>query len=443
MRGFAKVVFIVFLLALPILFSGVSSALTVNPQEYNIQQIEYGKSHQIIATLINSESSTYSIQMTIDRDSAYLGDYASFEQSEFSLMPNEKKNIKFSLNIPQGRLSPEDHTLQVNFMSSGVKVGEFRIRFSVPGEKKEELMLNDVYLSDTHRDKPLYIVLNLKNKGNVIARATPVIEVYDGERFIERFGEESRLMVMPGSDYNISLMYDLSALENKAYRLKSSFIYNNNLNTNIVEKEFTVLPKSGGSADADTKTIRPGDRLTFTLLLENPTGQLSFFRTGYSIAGTGINNTVEGEITGTRKELALDIDTSTLEEGTYLLNVETRTGKNLETLETEEIQIVVKPRDNKAYIIGFLFFIIALIVFYALRPYIAPVLRRGGHAGSKGDEALQKGISAAGQKIRNINSDFDALEGSFKGLADDVSGFINESNNWLDERYGRGTYGFK
>ncbi|MEM4267563.1 MAG: hypothetical protein QXK37_01900 [Candidatus Woesearchaeota archaeon] len=426
-KSYWLMMFLCIALAMPL-----ASSLTINPLEYRIHQIDFDKSYSIIATVVNSESAHQDVRVEIAQNSQYLSKYVKLEENRFSLSSFEKKNLIFTLKIPKDALSPEEHIITFDFYSGNELLGKFSIKFNIAGERKDDLRLLEIKLENTSQDKPLYIEFSLKNSGNVIARATPMVEVFDGNRFIERFGQESQVIIMPDKEYNLTILYDVSKLQLKPYTIKAYFIYANGLTTNTLQKEFTVLPKKTYQENEKLiKRIKPGESLVITLLLENPSGQESKYSTEYYFEGTDIRGIKEGEISSTKEQVSLNIQTDGLKEGDYNLIIETRTGKALERLETETIRVVVHKGYNSYIQLSLAVIGLLLISFYYLRYHM-----------SEENKAKRK-LSSLKSIATSLSSNYDKDEARIKSLAKDVSDFIAESNQWLDSHYGRGRYGFK
>jgi hypothetical protein len=393
-----------------LLVSSTALALTVNPQEYRITQISPGKTYPVVATIINSESASYTIRLQLDQRSIYMKDIVSFETSELNIGPNEKKNIRLSVRADESSLSPEEHVATILVMSDSLKLGEFRVKISVEGERMDDLRLDRVSLSDISSSKPIYAIITLRNDGNVIARANPIMEIYEGQKFIERFGEESEIMVMPGTVYNITLMYDPSLLAPGDYLLKSTMVYANSLETNTIEVPFSIHEDDG----QERVYASEGESLKYMLSgLDNGVS----YSVRYIISGTSVEGTIEG-IAG-EEGLVIELPSQDLQVGTYDVSLIIGEGQQRHfTLEVKQGGMLLWP---------FLLIAVMLVVAVVFRkPLLEPIrIRRLAH------------------QVRLSGSRLAADEEHLRKLSHELSYFISESNQWLDSRYGRGRYGFR
>jgi len=407
---------VVFLLVLPMCLG----AMIINPLKYEITDVEFNKTYNIVITALNPDTAHYDVQVMVNKASYYLLDNVQIEPMHFIIGPNDKENLKLAISIPN-TLSPEEHELYLDFITANHELGKFKLSFIVPGEKDEDIVVNRI-IAEKLGDL-IYFNFDLTNNGNVIAKGSPIVEIYDETEMLESFGEESTIMIMPGDSYNLSLMYDTSSLIPGKYKYIGKFRYND-LETNYTEGDFSVEKKKE-SEYKRVESVYEGDNLIVNLTMKNPSGDLSFYKIQYNIFDQGIGDTLEGPIQGRQKNLDMDIDTSKLAKGNYELEINIMTGRELEDIETKIIYLKVKSK-KQLYGIGIG---IAVLVFTISLIFIRPKL-------------------AARPVSRNIQKEIDRLSGSYANLetqaqefTSEVNNFIVESNNWLSAQgY---NYGFR
>jgi len=411
-----------FLLVLPI----IASAITVNPQKYEIKDLDFNKTYNIIITIINPDPNLFDVQVVVNKDSYYLLDNVDITPTNFRLEPNDKKNIKLSLTVPSS-LSPEEHHLYLDFISGNLELGKFKLSFTVPGDKLEDLVIERITAKNATDGEIIYFDFELHNKGNVIARGNPVIEIYKDTKLVDSLGPESSIMILQNQKYNISMMYDTSANEPGVYRYRAKFSYND-LETNVFEGEFLVVDKSEGTTYSETKELFVGETLKLSLKLENPAGKLSFYSIQYNIFDKGIGDTVEGQMQSIEKELVLDIDTSGLPAGDYDLELEIKTGRDLENIQSKMVLLKVSAKRNYLWPVILIAVAFAGVAVYILRPYLT--------------KKTVKKTAVLHYEIDALQKRYTALEHSMRGFTLEVNHFIRESNQWLYSQ-GYSKYGFR
>jgi hypothetical protein len=255
-KGGFCIVFIVMIMII-ILLSSSSFSLKVFPTLTDLGE-NYDKEQSFILTILNDGPRAEDITMTVDAYSWYLKDYVKIEPESFNLKSNLKQNIQVTTRFPSN-LSPEKHRLVLIPLSENT-LGEKTIYvFNVPGTPRPDLRIAELDVKDVNQGELIAFNLFLDNKGNVIGRAVPIIEIYNGTEKIGEMKYEAEIMVMPFDTYNLTLLYDSSSLGIGHYSAKSVFLYNENLKTNDAEKSFKVLSESSkmkGSLSAYFNEIR-------------------------------------------------------------------------------------------------------------------------------------------------------------------------------------------
>ncbi len=410
------------ILAVPI----VNAAMTINPINYEINDLSFNKTYNIVITAINPDSSIFDVRVAISQDSAYLSDYVDIDPAQFRLEPNDKKNIRLSLTVPSD-LPPGEHILRLDFISAEHVLGSFKLSFTVPGEKIEDLVLERASATNATDDRLVYFDFALSNKGNVIAKGSPAVEIYSGQELVDSLGEESSILIMPGDTYNFSMMYDTTNILPGLYTYKAWFGYNG-LKTDVKQGSFMVMGKKEGGSYSETREVPEGEMLTLDIPLENPEGMLSFYSIQYNMFDQGIGDTVEGEMQGKEKNVGLSIDTSALDPGSYPLDIVIRTGRNLENSREERVLVEVKSKRNLLIPgIALLFAFMVAAVFIA-RPFLS--------------SRKEKRAAYLHFEITGLGKRFASTEESLKHMTQDINSFIHTSNEWL-RAHGYGNYGFR
>jgi len=404
------VVIMLILLAVPIF-----AVMTINPQKYQISDIEFNKTYNVIITAINPDTSLFDVQVMINKDSYYLLDHIKIEPTNFRINPNDKKNIKLSVTVPPD-LSPEEHILFLDFLSANYELGKFKLSFEVPGTKRESLEV--IKIDSDEEAEVIYFNFQLLNSGNVIIRGSPIIEILHGSTLIETFGQESQIMIMPKDEYNLSIMFDKTALSVGDYKYVAKFRYND-VESNYTDGSFSVTKKSRTATEKIS--VKSGENLAYELNIKNPTSELSFYKITYVLNNQ--EEIIEGQIQGQSKDVILDIETGKLRSGTYSLAMTIEHGRRLENSETKDIEIQVRSGMNIYWWLLPVIFLGAVI--YIFRP-----------------KRSRKPSSHLGLDIQKLNIQYQAVEQSMHDLTKDIHSFVRESNHWLHTN-GYGHYGFK
>jgi hypothetical protein len=429
MRGKLRILIVLILIIIP-----MSNALiTINPQKFEIRKVEFNKPYNVIITVINPDSNTYDVQVMPSKDSYYLLDNIKIEPTNFKIGPNDKKNIKLTLTLPN-TLSPEEHILFLNFLSLNHELGKFKLSFSIPGEKIENLTLKNIKINDQKTNDILYFDYQMENYGTIIARGSPIIEIYKDDQLIEKFGQESNIIIMPKKDYNLSIMYDTTKLNPGNYKYVAKFRYND-LESNYHEGKFKITQKKND--EIEEKEVIVGENLDLDLTIKNPSKELSFYKISYNIFDQNIGDTVEGQMQNNEKEINLNIDTSNFELGIYDLEIEIKTGKNLENTDMKKIKInVINEKNsllNNKYLLGIIVGIISIgIISFAIYKLYPKIIQNN----------TKSKVNNLHEEIRNINKGFSHLELSMNHFTHDIHKFINESNSYLRSK-GYDNYEFR
>jgi hypothetical protein len=385
--------------------------VTVNPQKYEIKSLEFNRTYNVIVTLINQDAFPYEVQVVVGKNAYYLASAVQIEPTHFRLAANEKENVKLALVIPDN-LSPEEHTLTLQFLAANQELGIFTLSFNVPGEQMENLVINKVDV--TRSDEIAYFNFDLSNAGNVIARGSPIIELSRDQEIVHSFGQESSILVLPREHYNLSLMYDTTATQPGAYTYKAYVRYND-MDSNIKTGDF-VIEQVTPPDEAEAIHASVGDVITIPVLIQNQGGKLSFYRIAYTV--DGIEYVVEGPLQESSKEVPITIDTSALTDGTHPVMILVKSGRNLESSQSRSLNVVLGRRFNLLYLapIPAIGLVIALALL--LRPHLVSRRRHRSFV----------------DEVSVISDDYDRLEQSLKGLSKDIHVFIDESNHWLAAR---------
>ena len=110
--------------------------------------------------------------------------------------------------------------------------------------------------------------------------------------------------------------------------------------------------------------------MEYGVTLHNPSNELSFYSISYLVSDMGIEDTLEGPIQGTSKDILLNIDTSSLEPGDYELRIDIRTGRDLEHSQTRDYIIhVQKPGTRYLSIVIICAILIPILIIFFRMTY--------------------------------------------------------------------------
>lgn len=225
-----------------ILFSSVAArdcyALSVYPVSTEVA--DYSKKQTMVLTVLNDGPETEEVTMMVDPYSYYLSDYVLIEPREFKIAPNSRRNIEVTLSMPSS-LSPERHTLGIMPVTSRVKGQAAEFYFTVPGEAVHDLRILGIKTQNITAGSPIVLDIELGNFGNVIARARPIIEIFNISGIVGVVDYKSVIMVMPYERYNLSIRHEVSSPSEGEYRVAASFAYDSDrLKTDEYEAFFHI-----------------------------------------------------------------------------------------------------------------------------------------------------------------------------------------------------------
>lgn len=225
--------------------SGTALGLKVFPTKTDLGDKFYDK-QSFIFTVLNDGPKAQQVSIGIDRDSYYLEEYVKIEPETFVLKPNSKKNIQLTTYFPRN-LSPEEHNLILQPLSNSEEGDTTSYVFTVPGVAKPGLDIESVSISDISVGESLVLNVLLDNVGNVIARGNAEVIITNESGEVGRLSYNSKVLVMPFSLYNLTLLYDASNLAPGRYNADVLFTFNGGLTTNKVTEKFYV------GSDGDVK----------------------------------------------------------------------------------------------------------------------------------------------------------------------------------------------
>ena len=213
-------------------------------------------------------------------------------------------------------------------------------------------------------------------------------------------------------------------------RFSVSLLYNENMSAGPKSVRLSVLPSL--NVQTENYFLREGENLSIIIELENTLDRRSFYNVVYSIEGANISGKLEGEFSEPYRKLDFQMETSALPAGEYVINIETRTGQSLERLESQRIILTVKGKSLAAY-----YAVITIIVILSIG-----ISSAVGYKWFR-ERAGKPSLGKIESKLRKTKRVFSRTEEDFRQLSNQVVRFMQESNDWLDSRYGRGRYGFK
>ncbi len=231
-----------------IVFSMPISALTTFPTSTEIDN--HDKEQTLVLTILNDGPRTEQIRMIFDPYSSYLMEYVTLEPAMFNLSPNSRKNVELTFRFPQD-LSPETHTLILTPVTDKDMGTSSTFSFTVPGVAKHDLEIESVTAEDIMTDESLIIDLALYNRGNVIARAYPKIEIWNDTELIDMIEYKSMVMIMPYSRYDLSLRHDFLNPIPGNFTIQTTVSYNDRqLETGLTSTTFSIISEEVESAES-------------------------------------------------------------------------------------------------------------------------------------------------------------------------------------------------
>ena len=221
-----------------LLFIPVAAGFKVFPTATELGET-YANEQSFILSIVNDGPTIEQVTMVVDPDGDYLESYVTIDEPEFIIKPNEKKNIRLTMAFPKN-LSPEIHVYRITPMSERVMGESSEYSFYVDGIPRPDLRVGSVEFADIGFEQPLFLELNLENKGNVIARGYPQIEIIQNGTIVSTMQYQSRLRVMPFSTLDISLMHDTSDIPPGEYVVRMRMLYNDDLTTDDYERPLKI-----------------------------------------------------------------------------------------------------------------------------------------------------------------------------------------------------------
>ncbi|MBN2567594.1 hypothetical protein JXB02_05950 [Candidatus Woesearchaeota archaeon] len=417
-------------MALSFLLLPAAAALTVSPAEAEIADIRLGEQYNFIVTVINTGDDQQQVQMTLGPYSRYLGEYLSLSPKEFTLGPGQKQNVQVIAAFPP-TLSPEIHTLQILPMGADGSPEPFTLTFTVPGEQVHGLSLSSIEAYDITKEESLSITLRLQNRGNVIARGSPAITILRDGVPADAIVNKTYLMVMPQSDYNVTLLYDPGNLDVGEYTIEGQVAYNDGRQTGKAVSSFAIL----GEGDATTilglkdKTILVGEVLEMALSLTHKEG--TPYRVTATVAGTGVAASFASTMETAREEVEIVLETQNLPRGAYDLEVRIGYGTNYKYTIGKSVRLMVETRKNLMVQYGMLGGAI-LIVIGLLVGSLALKRRLKAPAG----RTFVRELDLIDRRLGTAERSFDAAEATVNRLIAELEGFIGSSNDFLRSHFG-------
>lgn len=418
MWGKSFAVVVLFLLVLPMAFS-----ITINPLEYKIDSPQKGKDYAIIVTLINPDVSSYQVNTEIPLESVYMKNNIKISPETIILEPNQKKNIKLNVNIPND-ITPQDHAIYVDFKTLDQRIGRFKLKFNIDGEKSEEVIIKSVEAKGIDTDTAVEFKISIENKGNVITDVTPNIKIVKGEGNFESFGREAKIKVMPKSTQNLTLLYPAEKITRSGQHEYEAYAEFSGKESNHVTGTFFVQEVQIN--EKKEFTIKKGETFKYPVKIVNDNDKFTFYKVEYSIPQADIRNVYQGDLRVPEKEIMLEVDTNSIRRGDYDLIIKTYTGTKLQNLKKEEIVIKIKSDINYLNM-----FIIAFISIGGL----ASILLIGKSIFnyiSKFRDPYSARISKLEKESKQLSKNFYKAEHEFTLLGQDIGKFVNNSNLWLD-----------
>jgi len=247
-RGVAGIVLVVFLLCS---FTSVI-ALKTMPLHHDVGVVDKNKQYQQIFSIQNDGAKPEQVDLGYVQFSQYFESYVQMNPQDFVIYPGKTQNIQLILDVPS-TFGPEIHKLRL--MNTVDEEELFSMDFEIKGTPIHDLRLVDAIVGDIPVEELLPIDIRLKNDGNVISYATPVIIVEQDKQEVGRVSFESILQVLPQEEYELTLTYN-DELPKGDYALRVIFDYNELYTTNELVRNFAVL-----SAENFMRILRKGKDL--------------------------------------------------------------------------------------------------------------------------------------------------------------------------------------
>ncbi len=408
---------VLFLLVLP-----MSYAVTINPSQYTIKEPETNEKYNIVITVINPDVTSFGVNALVSEESSYLEPYVSLDPTFVQMEPNERKNIRLTLEIAEN-IPPGEHELKIDFMALNQRLASFNLDFEIEGTRSHNVVLKDVFVNAIDTETPVYFNLHTINDGNVLENVLPVLEIYKDENLVKNINQTGAFRMMPGDENNLSLMFDPSEIkEGGAYSYNAYLRYSNET-TDEIKGSFN-LKKVEKERGKRVYSIDEGDKFELPVYLENPGSGLTFYKISAKIPDENISNVIEGSFEDASRKVYVDLPTEELISGDYDLNVEISRGREFETVEKSQYILKVER--------GFSGLLITLGIPIAVITILIIIVLIYGY---KNSIALK--ASGLNKKINKIDKGFNQIEEDIKKINADVQNFITESNEWLG-KYGKG-----
>lgn len=415
-KSFAVVVLL--LLVVPMAFS-----ITINPIEYKIDSPQKGKDYAIILTLINPDVNTYEVNAEIPLESIYMKDNIKISPETVILDPNQKKNIKLNVKIPED-ISPQRHLIYVDFKTLDQRIGRFKLEFTIEGEQNKEILIKNVEVKGEDIDSPIEFKIAIENKGNVITEVTPNIIIKKDEQNFESFGSQAKVKIMPKITQNLTLMYPAEKLSTAgvySYDVQAKF---EDKNTNTFSGTFSLKEIKKG--EKKEFTIKKGETFKYPVKIINDNDKFTFYKIEYSVPQADLRNIYQGDLRQPEKEIVLEIDTNSIRSGDYDLIIKTYTGTKLENLKKEEIVIKIKSDINYLNMLAIAFISIGGLISLFL------IIKSITNYVSKNRDPYSSRLSLVEKELQRLTHSLHSSENDFTILSQDIGRFVNGANNWLD-----------
>lgn len=200
----------ILILVLLLFYLPNASASIITPQKTPLQEFE--NTQEVIITVINNEFSPEKINLELHLNSMYLKNYVQIEPKEFVLNPNEQKNVKIKLNIPND-LTPQTHIIQIeNAQNPQTKA---QIEFKKEGKMNPNLIIKNASIAI--EEETMFITLEMRNSGNVHIYAKPLINILNQTEKVKDINYPQPIQILSSDEYTLILRQDISELKENNY----------------------------------------------------------------------------------------------------------------------------------------------------------------------------------------------------------------------------------
>ncbi|NOQ55511.1 MAG: hypothetical protein GQ477_01755 [Nanohaloarchaea archaeon] len=228
--------------------SSIVSSIGVSPSAIDAGMIEPDRGYDTKVYFLNSETGSYDISLKITLRSEYLSDCVTFSPKSFESLPDSRQEVNISIDTSACEIDPGVHTLLImphivynNTLSvNTVFVSTISIKFSMPGEVRPSLVLEEFEIDETLKEgEALQFLMVLNNTGNVRVGAVPFVDIRKYDVVIDVARGTTEILMDSGSIKEITFSYE-DELQAGTYEAVAYVRYLDGNYTNEMMGEFNV-----------------------------------------------------------------------------------------------------------------------------------------------------------------------------------------------------------